>query len=199
MTPWSGRWKAVYETPRQLGTPPHECGGPRSLVHSNGGAWGGAKWNIKWRRGHVERRHPNHEDWTPADWVNVIADTLAGQGWSTESALRHNEPGAPKGVTPGGIWHCRLTKSCTFHPDSKGSKSGHFSSSGPEPWQPLHGPLKDVVSLPFCQFEAGWPLATFDQSRPKQNKGVSRMASPDKENRDDSTVIFKVINWHSFL
>ena len=60
---------------------------------------GGAKWNMKWRRGHVERRHPNHEDWTPADWGNVIADTLAGQGWATESALRHTEPGAPQGVT----------------------------------------------------------------------------------------------------
>ncbi len=78
---------------------------------------GGAKWKTKWRRGHVESRHPNHADWTPADWGNVIADTLAGQGWATESALRHNEPGAPQGATPGGIWHCRLTKSCIFHPD----------------------------------------------------------------------------------
>ena len=41
---------------------------------------GGAKWEVKWRRGHVERRFPNSKDWAPADWGNVIADLVAGQG-----------------------------------------------------------------------------------------------------------------------
>ena len=100
---------------------------------------------MKWRRGHVERRLPNYVDWSPADWGNVIADTLAGQGWATESALRHNEPGAPLWATPGGTWQCRLVKSCTFHPDAKGSKTGHLSTTGPEPWQPLHGPLNKAL------------------------------------------------------
>ena len=48
---------------------------------------GGAKWEVKWRRGHVERRFPNSKDWAPADWGNVIADLVAGQGWNTEVAL----------------------------------------------------------------------------------------------------------------
>ena len=58
---------------------------------------------MKWRRGHVERRLPNHVDWAPADWGNVIADALAGQGWQTHAALKHNEPGTLQGETPGGM------------------------------------------------------------------------------------------------
>jgi hypothetical protein len=42
----------------------------------------GAKWGINWRRGHVERREKNSARWAPADWGNVIADVVAGQGWA---------------------------------------------------------------------------------------------------------------------
>jgi hypothetical protein len=41
----------------------------------------GAKWGINdWRRVHVERREKNSSRWAPADWGNVIADVVAGQG-----------------------------------------------------------------------------------------------------------------------
>ncbi len=43
-------------------------------------AEGGAKWDIKWRRGHIERRVPEGKNWVPADWGNVIADVVAGGG-----------------------------------------------------------------------------------------------------------------------
>ena len=78
----------------------------------------GAKWGINWRRGHVERREKNSVRWAPADWGNVIADVVAGQGWAAGAELLPGDLGFSGAVTPpGGHWFGRLKDEYVFNPD----------------------------------------------------------------------------------
>ena len=70
---------------------------------------GGAQWEFKWRRGHIERRVPNGKNWAPADWGNVIADVVAGRGWQAGAELSWEDTSWPAAARiPGGRWKCRL-------------------------------------------------------------------------------------------
>ena len=80
----------------------------------------GAKWGINWRRGHVERREKNSSKWAPADWGNVIADVVAGQGWAAGAELLPGDLGSSGAVTPpGGHWFGQLKDEYVFNPDLK--------------------------------------------------------------------------------
>ena len=137
----------------------------------------GAKWGINWRRGHVERREKNSVRWAPADWGNVIADVVAGQGWAAGAELLPGDQGFSGAVTPpGGHWFGRLKDEYVFNPDLK-----CFTAVGEEPWNELHGPLsKSMQGVGYTsrsRIRSQAPGRTEGSPRSRAHRNMGRPAS----------------------